>query len=329
MSVQQVDPLNDVLTLVGTTSRLSVGLVAGGEWALSFEPPPAVKFNAVRRGHGLLTVDGVPEPIDLAEGDCFLLTRPRAFILASGPGVRPVPAHPVFAAATDGVARVGTGEDVVFIGGRFDFGERARELLLDVLPPVIHVPGRTAEAATVRWALEQIDAELRDRPLASTLVTEHLAMIMLIHLLRLHLAVAGPGAASGWLAGLTDPIVASALGAMHARPAHAWTVAQLAGVAAVSRSTLAARFKQAVGQGPLDYLTGWRIELTAQRLRRGDETVAAIAREVGYGSESALSNAFKRVTGASPREYRRRGRHGDGEPVPRSAGRADEVRQRP
>ncbi|MGJ6967959.1 AraC family transcriptional regulator [Streptosporangium sp. G11] len=306
MSVQQTDPLQDVLTLLGTTSHMSIGLVAGGEWALSFEPPPAVKFNAVRRGHCLLTVDGVPEPIELTEGDCFLLTQPRAFTLASGSGVRPVPARPVFAAATGGMARVGTGEDVIFIGGRFDFGERAQELLLDVLPPVIHVPGRTAEAATVRWALEQIDAELRDRPLASTLVAEHLALVMLIHLLRLHLAVAGPGAASGWLAGLTDPIVAPALGAMHARPAHAWTVAQLAEVAAVSRSTLASRFKHAVGQGPLDYLTGWRIELAAERLRRGDETVAMIAREVGYGSESALSNAFKRVTGASPREYRRR-----------------------
>ncbi|MEU8381921.1 AraC family transcriptional regulator [Streptosporangium sp. NPDC048865] len=306
MSVQQADPLHDVLTLVGTTSRLSVGLVAGGEWALSFEPPPAVKFNAVRRGRCLLTVDGVPEPIRLAEGDCFLLTRPRAFTLASGPGVRPVPARPVFAAATGGAARVGTGEDAILVGGRFDFGERARELLLDALPPVIHVPGHTAEAATVRWALEQIDAELRDRPLASALVTEHLALVMLIHLLRLHLAVAGPGAVSGWLAGLTDPIVAPVLGAMHARPAHAWTVAQLAGVAAVSRSTLAARFKQVVGRGPLDYLTGWRIELAARRLRHGDETVAAIAREIGYGSESALSNAFKRVTGVSPREYRRR-----------------------
>ena len=306
MSVQQTDPLEDILTLVGTTGHLSVGLVAGGEWALSFEPPQAVKFNAVRRGHCLLTVDGVPEPIELAEGDCFLLTRPRAFTLASGPEVRPVPAGPVFEAAIDGRARAGTGEDVIFIGGRFDFGERAQELLLDALPPVIHVPGRTAEAATVRWALDQIDAELRDRPLASTLVTEHLALVMLIRVLRLHLALAGPGSASGWLAGLTDPVVAPALGAMHARPAHAWTVAQLAEVAAVSRSTLAARFKHAVGQGPLDYLTGWRIELAAERLRRGDETMAAIAREVGYGSESALSNAFKRVTGASPRDYRRR-----------------------
>ncbi|MFF0308118.1 AraC family transcriptional regulator [Streptosporangium sp. NPDC004379] len=318
MSVQQADPLEDVLALVGTTSRLSVRLVAGGEWALSFEPPPAVKFNAVRRGHCLLTVEGVPEPFELAEGDCFLLTRSRAFTLASGPGVRPVPAGPIFAAADGDVARVGADEDVVLIGGRFDFGERAKELLLDVLPPVIHVPGHTAEAATVRWALEQIDAELRARPLASTLVTGHLALVMLIHLLRLHLAGAGAEAASGWMAGLADPVVAPALRAMHARPAHAWTVAELAGVAAVSRSTLAARFKHVVGQGPLEYLTAWRMELAADRLRHGDDTVAMIAREVGYGSESALSSAFKRVTGASPREFRRRDlrlRHGGREPA--------------
>ncbi|MEV4171197.1 AraC family transcriptional regulator [Nonomuraea sp. NPDC049709] len=305
MSVQQADPLEDVLTLVGTTSHLSVGLVAGGRWALSFEPPPGVKFNAVLRGHCVLTVEGVPEPIELAEGDCFLLVQPRAFTLASGPGVRPVPAGPVFRAAADGVARTGSGEDVVFIGGRFGFGERAQELLLDALPPVVHVPGRTAEATTVRWALEQIAAELRERPLAATLVTEHLALVMLIHLLRLHLAVGGPGGTSGWLAGLADPIVAPALRAMHARPAHPWTVSELAGVAAVSRSTLAARFKQVVGRGPLEYLTGWRIELAADRLRRGEETVETIARQVGYASVSALSNAFKRITGVSPRDYRR------------------------
>ncbi|MEV5892514.1 AraC family transcriptional regulator [Nonomuraea fuscirosea] len=306
MNVHHSDPLEDVLTLIGTTGRLSVRLVAGGRWALSFDPPAGVKFNAVRRGRCVLTVDGVPEPIELAEGDCFLLTQPRAFTLACEAGVRPVPAGPVFSAAAGGVARVGTGEDVVFIGGRFDFGRRAQELLIGVLPPVIHVPGRTAEAATVQWALEQIDAELRERPLASTLVTEHLALVMLIHLLRLHLALARPGETSGWLAGLADPIVAPALRAMHARPAHAWTVSQLAGIAAVSRSTLASRFKRVVGQGPLEYLTGWRIELAADRLRRGDETVASIACQVGYGSVSAMSNAFKRITGVSPRDYRQR-----------------------
>ena len=78
----------------------------------------------------------------------------------------------------------------------------------------------------------------------------------------------------------------------------------------MSRSTLAPRFKQVLGQGPVDYLTRWRIELAADRLRRGDGTVAIIARHVGYGSESALSNAFKRVTGLSPRAYRGRAASG-------------------
>ncbi|WP_307872989.1 AraC family transcriptional regulator [Paractinoplanes ovalisporus] len=289
------DPLEDVLTLVGTSSSLSAGLVAGGDWAVSFAPAAAVKFNAVRKGNCLLLVEDKVYP--LAPGDCFLLTRPVAFTLASDLTLPTIPAGVIFA---DGLGRAGSGDDVHLIGGRFDFGERAQELLLDALPPVVHVPGETAGA--VRWALGQIEAEQRDRPLASTLVTEHLALIMLIHVLRAHLASSAPPA--GWLAGLSDPVVAPVLRAMHARPAYAWTVAELATVAAVSRSTLAARFRRVVGQGTLDYLTRWRIELAAARLRRGDDTVAAIAREVGYASESALSNAFKRVTGRSPRAYR-------------------------
>ncbi|MEU4236996.1 AraC family transcriptional regulator [Actinoplanes sp. NPDC026619] len=301
MSVQHADPLEDVLALVGTTSRLSTGLVAGGDWALDFDPPPAVKFNALRRGSCLLIVDGITYP--LAAGDCFLLTRSTRFVLASSPAVVPSPAAPVFAAAgPDGIARTGAGDDVFLLGGRFDFGARARELLLDALPPVLHVPGGTPAAATLRWALDQIDTELRDHPIASGLVAEHLALVMLIHILRLHLASAPPG--QGWLGGLADPVVAPALRAMHADPARAWTVADLAAVSTVSRSTLAARFRQAVGQGPLDYLTGWRIELAAARLRRGDGTLSTIARAVGYGSESALSTAFKRVTGESPRQFR-------------------------
>lgn len=299
MSVQ-IDPLEDVLSLVGTTSRLSTSMTAGGEWALSFDAPPAVKFNAVRRGKCLLVVDGTEWWLN--EGDCFLLTRSMPFVVASGPDVPPIPAAPVFLAAGDGTARAGIGDDFHMIGGRFGLGERGRELLLDGLPPVVHVPGDTPSAASVRWALDQIDVELRTRPPGSTLVTEHLALIMLIHVLRVHLSRSG--AATGWLAGLADPVVAAALRALHGRPAHPWTVAELATEAAVSRSTLAARFKRVVGQGPLDYLTGWRIELAADRLRRGDETLSAIARAVGYGSESALSTAFKRVTGSSPRAFR-------------------------
>ncbi|MFE6286205.1 AraC family transcriptional regulator [Streptomyces sp. NPDC057877] len=299
-----MDPLEDVLALLDTRSQLSTSLVAGGRWAVRFEPPAGVKFNTVRRGSSLLEVDGTGEPIALAEGDCYLLTRPRRFTLRSGPGVEPVPAGPVFARAVDGVARTGDGDDVILMGGSFSFGAHAQELLLDALPPVIRVPADTPQAGAVQWALTAIGDELAHRPLASTLVAEHLAVVMLVHVLRLHLA-REPETVSGWLAGLAEPAVAAALTALHADPARPWTVAELAHAAAVSRSTLAARFKKTVGQSPLEYLTRWRIQLAARRLRQGTDTVAAIAHAIGYGSESALSVAFKRVTGMSPRDYRR------------------------
>ncbi|WP_169946369.1 AraC family transcriptional regulator [Microbispora sp. H11081] len=302
-----MDPLEDVLALLGTRAHLSTGMSAGGRWAVRFEAPDGVKFNALQRGRCLLDVEGLDAPISLAEGDCFLLTRPLGFTLLSDPHAVPVDAGPLWAAAGDGLPHVGDGTDTLLIGGRFSFGDRARSLLLDGLPPVIHVPAETGEAGAVRWALEQIDAELRGRAIGSTLAAEHLAVVMLIHVLRLHLA-REPRAVSGWLSGLADPVVAAALRSMHARPGHPWTVAELARAGAVSRSTLAARFKDTVGRGPLDYLTQWRIELAARSLRDGGDTLATIARAVGYGSESALSTAFKRITGSSPSEYRRRER---------------------
>ncbi|WFE49363.1 AraC family transcriptional regulator [Micromonospora sp. WMMD1155] len=304
MSVQEagLDPLEDVLALLGATSHLSAGLTAGGRWAVAFDAPAGAKFNAVRRGRCSLRVEGAAESISLGEGDCFLLTRPVAYTLFSDPDVPVEPAYPYFAAADGGVAHVGDGDDVFLIGGAFSLGERARSLLLDSLPPVIHVPADTPEAGTVQWALREIDAELRQTRLGSRVVAEHLALVLLIRVLRLHLA--RDPQPSGWLAGLADPVVAPALRALHARPAQPWTVGAIAQAAAVSRSTLAARFKKVVGVGPLEYLTGWRIELAADRIRRGSDTVAGIAKDVGYGSESAFSVAFKRATGLSPRAYR-------------------------
>nr|WP_204342050.1 AraC family transcriptional regulator [Micromonospora terminaliae] len=296
--------MEDVLSLIGATSRLSAALAAGGPWALRFDPPAGVKFNVVRRGTCWLRVDGVADPLRLREGDCFLLTRPVAFTLASDLELPAEPAGPRFAAAVDGVARAGAGDEVFLVGGAFTFSDRAQALLLDGLPPVIHVAAGTPEAAAVRRAVEEIDTELQRNAAGARLVAEHLAIVMLVRILRLYLAGEAGRTSSGWLAGLTDPTVATVLRRMHARPAHPWTVAELARTAAVARSTLAARFKQVVGQGPLEYLTAWRIELAADRIRRGDGTVATIARDVGYGSESAFSVAFKRTIGLSPRAYR-------------------------
>ncbi|PSM44625.1 AraC family transcriptional regulator [Streptomyces dioscori] len=299
-----MDPLEDVLTLLQTRSHLSASLAAGGRWAVRFDAPRVVKFNAVRRGSCQLEVDGIDEPVDLAEGDCYLLTRPRSFTLRSDPEAAPVDGGAVFTQARGGVARAGRGDDVFLIGGGFSFGTRAQELLLDRLPPLVHVPAGTPHAEAVQWALTAIEQELTHRPMASTLMAEHLAVVMFVHVLRLHLERA-PHAASGWLAGLADPVVATALACLHREPARSWTVAELAAAAAVSRSTLAARFKSTVGQGPLEYLTRWRIELAARQLREGGATLASIAHSVGYGSESAFSVAFKRVLGTPPGDYRK------------------------
>ena len=302
-----MDPLEDVLRLLSPRSHLSARLAAGGTWALRFEPPDGVKFNAVRRGGCVLEVAGVEGAIELSKGDCYLLTRPAAFVLRSDSSTVPVDAGPVFARAEDGVARVGDGEDVLLVGGGFSFAARARELLIDRLPPVIHVPASSPHAEALRWALSEIEEELTHRPIASSVVVEHLATIMLVHVLRLHIS-RDPHAAAGWLAGLSDPVVATALARMHGDPAHPWTVAELAALASVSRSTLASRFKTLVGIGPLEYLTRWRIELAARQLREGRATLAGVARSVGYGTESALSVAFKRVVGTSPSDYRSRQR---------------------
>ncbi|MEV1023178.1 AraC family transcriptional regulator [Streptomyces sp. NPDC050264] len=299
-----MDPLEDVLNLLRTRSHLSASLAAGGRWAVRFDAPRVVKFNAVRRGSCQLEVDGIDEAIDLAEGDCYLLTRSRSFTLRSDPEAVPVDGGAVFAEADGGIARAGQGDDVFLIGGGFSFSARAQELLLDRLPPIVHLPADTPHAQTVQWALTAIDQELTHRPMASTLVAEHLAVVMLVHVLRRHLERA-PHAVSGWLAGLADPVVATALTSLHRDPARSWTVAELADTASVSRSTMAARFQVAVGQGPLEYLTRWRIELASQQLRESGGTLASIARSVGYGSESAFSVAFKRIQGMPPGDYRK------------------------
>ncbi|WP_425558087.1 AraC family transcriptional regulator [Cryptosporangium japonicum] len=294
------DPLHGVLSLLDARGHVSAGLTAGGRWAVAFAAPDGVKFNVVREGRCWLRVGDVT--VRLGAGDCYLLTRPVPYVLASDLAAPAVPAGVVFADASDGMARAGTGADVVLVGGRFSFGDRAGTVLLDALPPVIHVPGGEADA--LRWALDEIGGELRSPALGSRLVAEHLAVVLFVRILRWYLG--RPGAAvTGWLAGLADPVVGAALRAVHAAPAAPWTVASLAAAASVSRSTLAARFTAVVGRAPLEYLTGWRMELASSRLRRGDEPVAAIARSVGYGSETAFSTAFKRVVGASPRDYRR------------------------
>ncbi len=130
------------------------------------------------------------------------------------------------------------------------------------------------------------------------------AQLLFIEILRAHLSQNG-AEQTGWLRALADPGIAPAIRLMHADPARSWHLEDFAEACAMSRTTFAERFRTVAGVAPLAYLTNWRMRLAERALREeGRQPVASIATTVGYASESSFSNAFKRITGASPREFR-------------------------
>jgi AraC-like DNA-binding protein len=113
-----------------------------------------------------------------------------------------------------------------------------------------------------------------------------------------------PASSKGWFAALNDPIVGKALQLVHGDPAHRWTVEELAREAGASRTVLAERFNAVLGQAPIEYVTSWRMQLAADRIRNGNDSLSTIAASVGYESEAAFNRAFKRVTGTTPGRWR-------------------------
>ena len=181
--------------------------------------------------------------------------------------------------------------------------------LLSLLPDVLHLPaGGPDDDGGVAATLRLLSLELGARPPGSRAVSARLVDIMLVHVLRGWLRSQHPGQSSSWIVALRDPVVGRALMCIHERPAAPWTVDSLAAEVNVSRATLARRFVTRVGETPLAYVTRWRMDVAAQSLRDGGDTVAAIATAVGYRSEYAFSRAFSRQRGIAPGRYRREAR---------------------
>jgi AraC-like DNA-binding protein len=134
-------------------------------------------------------------------------------------------------------------------------------------------------------------------------ILARMSELMFVEAIRRYIETLPP-AQTGWLAGLSDPVVGQALAALHGEPAAAWTVESLAREVGVSRSVLADRFAEMVGQPPMQYLALWRMQLASRLLLEGG-VVAAVAAAVGYESEAAFSRAFKKLVGAAPATWRR------------------------
>jgi AraC-like DNA-binding protein len=299
-----MDPLSDVLSLLRPRSCVAGGFDAGGQWSIQYPKNEGIKCYALVSGACWLAVDGVAEPVRLTAGDCFLLPRGRPFRLASDLALTPVNAASAYRTARPGgLLSMGGGGDCLIVGGYFALTGKQASVLLGVLPPIVHIR-KEADRAALRWSLERMTLELRERQPGDVLVVQHLAYMMLVQALRLCLAEGARGGV-GWLYALADRRMSAAISAMHDDPAHRWTLQALAERAGMSRTSFAVKFKQTVGVSPMDYLVRWRMMLAGDRLTHSSDPLSAIAQDLGYESESAFSTAFKRVMGCSPRQYGR------------------------
>lgn len=290
-----VDPFAEIVLLLQPTAPFSKLVSGAGRWSVQRTEVGQPFFCVVLEGGCRLAVGG-QDPIFLQADDFVLIPSAHDFTVASLEEGADGPAHPV---SRDGEIRHGIQEgppDVRMLVGYCVFDSPDAGLLVSLLPELMHIRGDLRLGAIVRLVGDECRAT---RPARDVLLAK-LLEVLLIEALRAGTHHAG---APGLLRGLADTRLAAALRRLHEDPARAWTVAELAREAALSRSTFFDRFRLALGVAPMEYLFNWRMAMARSLLRRKAGSVAEVAQRVGYGSASAFSVAFARHTGAPPARY--------------------------
>src|SRR4051794_11575511 len=248
------------------------------------------------------------DPMRLDEGDLILFPQGHAHVLSSAPGMRAAPDMSAFANPSTPLPimfELGGGgpERARVVCGFLGCDERPYNPLLTALPPVIHL--EAADVGATGWLGTLLNVAVKESGSAragSENVLARLSELMFVEAIRRYLETLPPSQ-TGWLSGLRDPVVGQALSALHAAPSQCWTVERLAQLVGVSRSVLAERFTDMVGQPPMQYLALWRMQLASRLLIAGNH-IAAVANDVGYESEAAFSRAFKKLVGEAPATWR-------------------------
>jgi AraC-like DNA-binding protein len=296
------DPFSDILRFMRARVLHSSGLIAGGSWAVRFPPSIKTKFWGVAKGSCWL-IQGEAAPIRIEIGDVLLCNGGPQLVFASDPAVAPVDMAEAARRRTGAVLRYNEGDDFFLLGGQVALEADCEALLFEALPPFIHVRAASPQAGDLHWLMSQMVRERDGGLLGADAAMGQLAHLMFIRILRAHLEVAD-GIAPGWLRAVADQRLAPALRLMHGEPGRSWQLDELAKAAGMSRAAFAAYFKVVAGVTPIAYLTEWRMRLAKRALRDGGTPLRPLAQSLGYASESAFSNAFKRVTGSAPRTYR-------------------------
>jgi AraC family transcriptional regulator, alkane utilization regulator len=302
----------DVLTDVLHTLRLNSSVYCRSEmsspWSLRFEPIKIAAFHVIERGSCWLKLDEHAKPIPLTGGDVLVLPQGTGHNIsdeADNPPFVSIWLDQETATESRNLYYGGEGRSTVLLCGTFEFEPNAAQPLLDLLPPGIHIKGEDGKVgenleATLRAMAKEADVK---RP-GSQILLRRLADILFVQVVRIWLEDE-KSQKQGWLGALRDQQIGKALGLMHSQPANDWTVEDLAMAVAMSRSGFAARFRDLVGEPPLQYLTHRRMVIAADLLSRSRLEMPLIAEKTGYKSEEAFSKAFKRFFKVAPGAYRR------------------------
>lgn len=286
--------LSDVITAMRAGRPSSSRIRVAGPWRYRFDPYEGAGFHVLLRGTGwLLPERGAPVPLDA--GDVVLVPRGSAHVLSDAPGAEG--AVPFGTAVDDPQGRTD------FLCGKYRLDRSRTHPLLMELPDVVHLPRRLGHHPDLRAAVDLLAGETTGARPGRDAAISGLLDLLLVYMVR---AWFDDNPGSGWPKALQDREVAAALQVLHGDPAAPWRLEDLAARVGVSRATLARRFTALTGQPPMTYLTWWRLTTAARLLRQTDRPLPAIAREVGYGSPSAFSHAFKRHFGLTPGQYRPR-----------------------
>jgi AraC-like DNA-binding protein len=313
------DPLSEALRSVRLIGAIFLDAELGMPWG--FASPPAgtsshllaptaehlVLFHLVVEGQASVRVGD--ESVPLEPGDIVVLARGDAHELWNGPVSELTDASLLLPRILGGALASerggGSGPLTKFICGYIGCERHAERLFLAGLPPVFKTNiRREASGEWIESSIRYLASERgSERPGRGALLAK-LAEALFIETLRLYMAEL-PEGRTGWLAAARDPAVGRALAAIHREPAQAWTVAELAKQAGLSRSVFAARFNELLGEAPLAYVARWRLQLGARLLETTDDSVLEVALKVGYESEAAFNRAFKREFELPPARYRR------------------------
>jgi AraC-like DNA-binding protein len=281
-------------------------------WAMRIQDEAPLTVVAMVSGGAWIRFDD-GEPVRLRPGDVAVTRGPDHYTVADDPATPPqVIIHPgqrcttlygedLSQAMDLGVRTWGNSAQgaTVMLTGTYNMRGEVSQRLLGALPRLLVIP----EDAWDSPLIPLLAAEIVKEDPGQEAVLDRLLDLLLIAVLRAWFA--RPEAeAPAWYRAHSDPVVGRALRMLHNNPAHEWTVAKLAEEIGISRAALARRFTELVGEPPMSFLTNWRLTLAADLLREPGSTIGSVAEQVGYGSAFALSTAFKRVRGVSPKEHR-------------------------